>query len=255
MELNLKDKVVLVTGGTRGIGFQISKDFLYEGAKVVVIAKNEPRENKSFSDLKAAFPDSLYFYACDVTDENSLKDCQNWCLQKLQAIDIVVANVGNGSSMQDAVTESGQWNKVWDINFTSALNTARVFSKELIRSNGVLLFISSIAGLEFIGAPVDYATAKSALIAFSKSLSYRLAPKVRVNVVVPGNVWTGEGTWFNKIRENPGIVQKMLIEKVPLQRFGQPKEISDVVLFLSSERASFITGSYFVVDGGQTIGF
>lgn len=254
MDLNLVGKIVLVTGGSRGIGFQVSKDFLYEGAKVVAIGKTQPKSD-SFNELKEIFKGLLFFYTCDVTNETSLEECRQWCLQQFGSIDIVVSNVGNGSSLQDPVTTTEQWNKVWDVNFTSALNTARIFAHELSKSNGTLIFISSIAGLEFIGAPIDYSTAKSALMAFAKSLSYRLAPNVRVNVVVPGNVWTEEGTWPDKMRENPENVQKMIMEKVPLQRFGYPKEISDIVLFLSSERASFITGSYFVIDGGQTKGF
>ena len=254
MDLNLKGKVVLVTGGTRGIGFQISKDFLYEGAKVLAIGKKQPNSS-SFNEIKNIFKDSFFFYACDVTNETSLEECSQWCQQEIGSIDIVISNVGNGSSTQEKITANKQWNKVWDVNFTSALNTARVFTPELIKSNGTIIFISSIAGLEFIGAPIDYSTAKSALLAFAKSLSYRLAPNVRVNVVVPGNVWTEDGTWPNKMNENPESVQKMLIEKVPLQRFGHPKDISDIVLFLSSERASFITGSNFVIDGGQTVGF
>jgi len=129
------------------------------------------------------------------------------------------------------------------------------FSENLIENNGSLIFISSIAGMEFLGAPVVYSTAKSALISFAKSLSHKLAPKVRVNVVSPGNVWVKNGTWDIKMKENPEKVQNMLNEKVPLKRFGLPAEVSDLVLFLSSTKASFITGGCFVIDGGQTTSF
>lgn len=254
MNLELKDKVVVVTGGTRGIGKQIAMDFLSQGSKVVMIAREYPKDD-SFDKLLLEHTGSLELILCDVTNAESVHDCFMQALVKWNRIDIVLANVGNGASTQQPVSDMVQWNKIWDINFTSAVNTAREFFEELSRNNGSLIFISSIAGIEFIGAPTDYSTAKSALIAFAKSLSHRLAPNVRVNVVVPGNIWTDEGTWKNKKAKDPEGVTNMLNTKVPMKRFGTTAEVSNAVLFLSSSKASFITGACLVVDGGQTVSF
>eukprot|EP01136_Pigoraptor_vietnamica_P003720 Opistho-1_new@33295 len=177
MDLALKDKVVVVTGATRGIGKQIAMDFLAQGAKVIMVARENPA-NDSCKQLLSAHPGSLQLLLCDVTDAASVHDCYTQSMARWGRIDIVVANVGNGASTQQPVSDFAQWNKVWDVNFNSALNTAREFSEELSRNNGALVFISSIAGVEYIGAPTDYATAKNALIAFAKSLSHRLAPHV-----------------------------------------------------------------------------
>ena len=86
----------------------------------------------------------------------------------------------------------------------------------------------------------------------SKNLSKKLAPKIRINTIAPGNIFIKDGTWDLKMKINPETTNQMLKEKVPLQRFGLPEEISDLVLFISSNRASFITGSCIVIDGGQT---
>ncbi len=254
MELLLKDKHIVITGGTKGIGLSTAKGFLAEGARVHIIARNA--DNDAVNELKTSYPSRVFFYQCDAVNEENM----NIVLQAIKqnaasGIDVVVANVGSGKSQIVPISESEQWKKTWDTNFTTALNCARTFSPELTLTKGVLIFISSIAGLEFIGAPTDYTTAKSAIHAFAKSLSYRLAPDVRVNVVAPGNIWIKDGTWDRKMNEDPQKFTNMLNEKVPLKRLGQAKEVSDLVLFLSSPRASFITGALFVVDGGQTTSF
>lgn len=254
MNLCLTNLNVIVVGGTNGIGLAIVKGFLCEGAIVHLISRS--RKENVVRELENITKSSVFFYNCDVTDEQALLHICHAIMENAgQKIDIVISNVGNGSGSQLAVGEANEWTDSWNINFNSALNVTRIFSPELIKAKGSLIFISSIAGMEFVGAPTSYSTAKSALISFAKSLSHRLAPEVRVNVVSPGNIWIEGGTWDRKVQENTEKVKNMLNENVPLKRFGQPNEISDLVLFLSSERAAFITGGCFVIDGGQTISF
>ena len=254
MYLKLTDSQVVVIGGTNGIGLSISKEFLLEGAYVHIISRNINNDLKI--ELEERYPEKVYFYQSDATIEESLLFAYSKILQNSNnKIDILISNVGNGNGVSDAVPENEDWNQSWDTNFNSSLNSARVFFKIISESNGSITFISSIAGIEYLGAPISYSTAKSALIAFAKALSYKLAPNVRVNVVAPGNIWVENGVWDNKMKKNPELVKQMLNEKVPLRRFGLPNEISDFVLFLSSFRASFITGSCFVIDGGQTTNF
>jgi 3-oxoacyl-[acyl-carrier protein] reductase len=115
--------------------------------------------------------------------------------------------------------------------------------------------VSSIAGSEAIGAPTDYSTAKAAIIAFAKNLSTKLAPNIRVNTVLPGNVLTSRGTWASRLADNPDDVEKMLKDKVPLRRLASPEEIAESIIFLLSERSSFTTGAVLRVDGGQSVGY
>ena len=118
-----------------------------------------------------------------------------------------------------------------------------------------MLFIASVAGMEALGAPVDYSVAKTAVIAFSKNLARKAAVDgIRVNCIAPGNIFFEGGSWDKKILEAPEQIKQLIDTTVPMQRFGQPEEIVDAVLFLCSERASFITGSVLKVDGGQTTG-
>lgn len=252
MNLELTNSQVIVIGGTNGIGLSIAKNFLLEEAVVHIISRNINYNLKT--ELEKKYPSRVFFYQADATIEESLNHTYPQVLQNSKnKIDILISNVGNGNGVSDAVPKKEDWNSSWDTNFISALNSTKIFFKKISESNGSITFISSIAGIEYLGAPISYSTAKSALIAFAKSLSHKLAPNVRVNVVAPGNIWVENGVWDNKMKKNSELVIQMLNEKVPLRRFGLAEEVSDLVLFISSFRASFITGSCFVIDGGQTI--
>lgn len=254
MNLNLSNLQVVVVGGTNGIGLSVSQGFLSEGAIVHIISRNG--NNTLIDEMINAYSSKVFFYTSDASDEASLEDvCRRILINSGCIINVVISNVGNGAGVTEALADNKEWQRSWDINFTSALNTARIFSPYLMKSKGVLIFVSSIAGQEFLGAPTSYSTAKSAIISLSKSLSHKLAPDVRVNVVSPGNIWVENGTWDIKQKENPEKISKMLIEKVPLKRFGQTSEVSDLILFISSPRAAFITGSCLVIDGGQTTSY
>ena len=125
----------------------------------------------------------------------------------------------------------------------------------LKKSKGTLLFISSIIGMEAFGAPTDYSTAKSVIIALAKNMTRKLASDgERVNVFAPGYEYFKGGSWDEKIQQDKKRVDKILKSTVPMNRFAIPQEIANSAVFLCSDRASFITGTTLVVDGGQTVG-
>ncbi|PJZ86296.1 SDR family NAD(P)-dependent oxidoreductase [Leptospira harrisiae] len=256
MNLNLKDKRVFVSGGTRGIGLAIVKGFLSEGAHVAFSSRNEDTIKQIAKELEKEFSDSTFLYfVSDATDPESTRDVFETIVSKWNGLDIVVSNVGDGRSTQEPLQSSEQFGNTLRINLTSAEIIAREFLKRNETGKGSLLFISSITGLEAFGAPTDYSVAKAAIIALSKNLARKLAPGIRVNCIAPGNVYSPGGSWDEKIQKDPERINKIIESTVPMKRFGSPEEIADMVLFLSSDRASFVTGSCIVVDGGQTVGF
>ncbi len=256
MDLNLNRKKVLITGASRGIGLAIAESFLDEGAKTCIVSRGSENLFKTEKKLKKKFGINNTFIAkCDCTDVKSLSHLNKLIEKKWNTLDVVVLNVGDGQSVSEALPDRDQWEKTWKINFESALLTARTFLPMLKKSKGCLLFISSIAGIEAFGAPSDYSTAKAAIIALAKNMARKLAKEnIRVNVIAPGNVYFKGGSWHQKIQKNNKNVKRLIKSSVPMNRFASPKEIADSVVFLCSNRASFITGATLVIDGGQTVG-
>jgi 3-oxoacyl-[acyl-carrier protein] reductase len=169
-------------------------------------------------------------------------------------VDVVVCNVGSGVSVPDAIPDPDHFDATMKTNFASSVITAHAFLPLLERAQGAILFVSSIAGLEAIGAPTDYAAAKAALGAFAKNLARKVASGgVRVNCVAPGNILFDGGSWDRKLADNPTRVRTLIDDTVPMKRFGTPAEIAAACAFLCSDAASFVTGATLVVDGGQTV--
>ncbi len=255
MLLGLQGKRVLITGSSRGIGSAIAAHFLQEGARVCIVARDNERLLKTFSSLSEEYDkDAILSFNCDCSSATELDKLYQYIGHHWQGLDVLVANVGSGVSVPDPLPDAQQWSNTWQSNFEPAISAARTFLPMLECSKGSLTYISSIAGLESIGAPVDYSTAKAAIQALSKNMARKLGGIVRVNVVAPGNVLFEGGAWDKKYQENPEKVQQLIEKTVPMKRFAKPEEIADAVVFMSSERASFITGSTLVVDGGQTVG-
>lgn len=242
------NKTVIISGGSRGIGRAIVEKYLNKNYFVHILSRN----SNDFTQTILHENKRAFFYKCDARIIKQLKQTRNLILSKTPNIDILICNIGNGSGQNDALQDKKDWEYSWETNFDTPLNMIRVFKNELVKSNGKLLFISSIAGIEFIGAPVSYSISKSALITLSKNLAKKLAPNIRVNTVAPGNIFFKGGTWDKKMQENPKKVNEMLKKKIPLQRFGKPEEVAELVYFINSDKAAFMTGSCIIFDGGQT---
>ncbi len=255
MDLELSHKRVLITGASTGIGLAIAEKFLEEGAKVIIVSRGSKNLFENEKKFQNEFGEkNIFAESCDCISSESLLTLERKIKDKWAGIDIVIANVGDGRSVPDPLPNEEQWMKTWNNNFESALRTARTFLPMLQDSKGCLLFISSIAALEAFGAPVDYSTAKTAIAALAKNMARKLAKEVRVNVLAPGNVLFAGGSWDEKIKEDPVRVKRVIESTVPMNRFGTPDEMADAAVFLCSNRATFITGSTLVVDGGQTVG-
>ena len=255
MNLNLDNKKVLITGAARGIGLAVAESFLQEDARICLVSRGSNALFENEKRLQDTYGlENIFACKCDCTNIESLNSLKSEVKDKWDCLDVVVVNVGDGQSVSDALPNDEQWKKTWDSNFESALQTARTFLPMLKKSNGCLLFVSSIAGMEAFGAPTDYSTAKTAIIALSKNMARKLAPNIRVNVIAPGNVYFEGGSWDEKIQQDKGLVDEIIKLTVPMNRFATPQEIAGSAVFLCSDRASFITGTTLVIDGGQTTG-
>jgi 3-oxoacyl-[acyl-carrier protein] reductase len=257
MELGLTGKTILVAGAAQGIGYAIAKGFLQEGANVVITARNDESLQIAAKELRTEnISDAqILTIAGDMTEESTIDRVLKISEETFHGIDCVVANVGSVEIEAIPITHE-DWDSALKSNFIgSAILVTRALSVLKGRKGANAVLISSIAGREDIGAPVSYASAKAATEFFVTSMARPAAEAgVRINVVSPGNVLFSGGNWERKVRENPEFWQKFLDREVPLARFGRPNEIADAVLFLASERAAFVTGACFVIDGGQTKG-
>ena len=249
MDLELKGKNALITGSSRGIGYAIATLLHKEGCNVTINGRN----NETLKKTITSFNERIHSCAADVTSVDDCNTLIKETINKWGSIDIIVCNVGSGTSVKPGDENFEEWQKVFLNNFYSAVNVIEAAKNELSKSGGSIVCISSIAGMESTGAPVTYSVSKSALNAYVKNISKPLAKLgIRINAVVPGNIIFEGSVWTKKLSENPQYVEKMLKNEVAMQRFGKPQEIANFVVFLCSEKSSFATGSLFVVDGGQT---
>lgn len=254
MNLELTDKIIVITGGTRGIGKAAADFFLKEGAKVIILARNQNLLNEVLKDFGSRYgKEKIIGYAVDCSDAGEMELVRIKIISQYGRIDGLVANVGDGVGSQEKVPNEIDWQVSWQQNFDTAIVATRIFLQLIESSNGCIVYVSSIAGISVIGAPLSYSIAKSAIITLAKNLAVRVAPKARINVVAPGNIIFPGGVWGKKVNEDPEGVKALINRCVPMRRFGEPHEIAQVIAFLCSTRASFITGAVVPVDGGQSL--
>ncbi len=251
MDLDLANKNVLIIGASGGIGSAIVNTFNEESANLFLVGRNIVKLKKLKKSLSYK-NEKVFLEQCDVLNSSRLIKAYKKIKKLKIKFDTLVLNIGDGKSNNKVVTGKSHWEKVWDVNFNSSLYPIRQFLP-LMKKNSSIIFISSIAGVKTIGAPTDYSVAKAGIIALAQNLALKLAPNIRVNCVAPGNILFKGGSWENKIKKNKSLVLNMINKNVPLKRFGTPQEIANTVIFLASERSSFITGEVLVVDGGQVL--
>jgi 3-oxoacyl-[acyl-carrier protein] reductase len=255
MNLGLKDKVAFIAGSSRGIGLAVARSFLREQAMVAISGRDSGPLDQA-RDLLASEggPDRIMAIPGDMTRESDLDRALNLVETTFGGLDAVVANVGSGTARSGWDLSLEDWQAALDLNLLGSMALARkAMSRLIARGGGSITFVSSIAGIEAINAPIGYSAAKAAVLSAMKGLSRLAGPQgVRVNAVAPGNVLFPGGSWERKLREREDFFKEYIRTEVPLQRFARPEEIADVVVFLASERASFITGACLVADGGQT---
>jgi len=255
MDLGLKNKSVLVSGSSTGIGFAIAESFLQEGARVQISGRNEEKLKDALQTLSNRYShDNIDSFCGDLTQPEIINKAIYQLVSRFDGLDGVIANIGSGKGPSGWDVSASDWHSIIDANLISSMVLATSAVAHLKgRENPSITFISSIAGVEAIAAPIPYSAAKAGLQQAAKNLARQLGPDgIRVNTVAPGNVLASGGTWEVKMAKKPAHVKKYIESEVPLGRFADPVEIADAAVFLASARALFISGALLCVDGAQT---
>ncbi len=241
----IKDKVAIITGGTRGIGFEIVRKFLENGAKVILFGSKEETAKIAVEKLKAE--NSSYEVMGlfpNLSDEQSIRECFKNIESIFGHIDILVNNAGISSSTKIEEFTMEEYEKIENINIKSAFVCSKEIIPYLKKTKGVILNTSSMVSKYGQQSGVMYPTSKFAINGMTLSLARELAPVgIRVNAVAPGITKT------DMVASLPETMIEPLIKSIPLGRIGEPEDIANAFLFLASDMASYITGQILGVDG------
>lgn len=255
MDLHLGEKVALVAGSSRGIGLATARAFLAEGCRTVITGRDGPALGRARAGLESeSSPELVMAFEGDLRDPDAIKALLVAIDERWGRLDCLVANIGNGRGPVGWDLQESDWQRLFEENLSGTYRLVQYVLPAMSQSGaGSIVLVASIVGLESTSAPLPYSAAKAALVNYGKNLARQVGScNVRVNTVAPGNVLFPGGSWERHLAERRDEVLKEIESEVPLRRFGQPEEIADLIVFLSSDRAAFITGSCVVADGGQT---
>ena len=244
--MRLENKVAIITGGSRGIGFATADKFLQEGATVILTASSQESADKAVAQLKEKYPDkTVAGISPNLASLASVRESFEAAAKQYGCIDILVNNAGISESTPFTEYTEEMYDKVMDLNVKGVFNATRAASDCMIaRGKGVILSTSSMVSISGQPTGFAYPASKFAVNGLTVSLARELGPKgIRVNAVAPGITAT------DMMKAVPKEVIEPLIRQIPLRRLGQPEDIANAFVFLASEEASYITGVVLSVDG------
>ena len=246
MNLQLENKVAIITGASRGIGKSIASKLLSYGCKVVLLSRKLEDLEKVKNDFKS---ENIKCFECDITNINHFEDVVHEVVNTWGRLDILINNAGITKDKLLLRMNESDWDSVMNINLKGCYNTIKVACNFMIRKKyGKIINISSVIGQIGNSGQANYAASKSAIEGLTRTLAVEFGSRnINVNCVAPGYI---ETDMTKNLDEK--IIQEMK-KNIPLNKFGSTSDISETVCFLSSDLSSFITGQVINVDGGMTI--
>jgi len=258
MDLQLRDKIAVITGGSNGIGLAVAHRLADEGAKLVLCARNRDRLEAAAAEVRSRSKCDVFTVAADVATPRGVDLVTEAVAREFNAVDILINNAGEGSHETVMEAPDTQWQYFWDLFLMSAVRLARGMVPLMrVQGGGVILHNASICGKQPLFHQPIYDVTKAALMMFSKCLAHELIDEnIRVNCINPGLVRTP--AWEESARK---LVQgteqtveqyfeKLAKENTPIGRFATPDELAQFMIFLCSPAASYCVGSTYYVDGG-----
>jgi 3-oxoacyl-[acyl-carrier protein] reductase len=248
MEINFKDKVVVVTGGNRGIGKEIALSFARHGASVAICGTNEETIKTMVSEIEALGVRSLGVKT-DVSKGNEVENFASLVLNTFGKIDVLINNAGITKDNLLLRMGEQEWDDVLSVNLKSAFLMTKLFVKPMMKARvGRIINLTSIVGIRGNAGQANYAASKAGIIGFTKTVAREFASRnITCNAVAPGFIQTD---MTNALAEK---AKEELIKEIPLGFLGESKDVAAAVLFLASEEARYITGQVLCVDGGMVI--
>ena len=243
---DFKDTVAIVTGGGQGIGLCIAQTFLEAGADVVIAEHNASLQSQAKSFLNAG--DNLLFSVTDVSSETSVQTMVEDAMRRFGRIDFLVNNAAIAINQPIETLTFDQWQTVIGVNLSGAFLCAKYCTPQLERSGGAIVNIASTRALMSEPNTEAYSASKGGLVSLTHSLAMSLAPRVRVNCICPG--WIVTNAYRHDAQHTK--LSKADHAQHPAGRVGRPEDIAEMVLYLCSDKAGFITGQNFIIDGGMT---
>jgi 3-oxoacyl-[acyl-carrier protein] reductase len=258
MNLGLTNKVAIVTGSSRGLGLASAKSLAAEGCRVCICARGENRLREAASEVSAIAGDAARVLpvVADVSQADGVKSVIDRTVETFGGLDILVNNVGLAGGGTLLETADDQWHEAIDQTLFPTIRASKHAVPHMQRrGGGAIVIIASIFGRE-AGGRMAYNAVKAAEISLAKSLAQQLASSgIRVNSVSPGSILFEGGSWWRRQQSDPAAIAEFVTRELPFGRFGRPEEVGDVVAFLCSDRASWISGTSVVVDGCQSRAF